>query len=166
MIDRDCPEGLLNEEYTAAIELIDTSYRHWTGKNLPAPDSLSPTERLYWLHAHAPYSLLAHGTEDDPLFFYANQQTLACFKYPRSEFLGMPSRFSASPLDRAMRQTLLEQVTAHGIAHGYSGYRVDKAGNAFMIHEGKVWTLVDQQGVHLGQAALFWPDAERVGQLD
>jgi hypothetical protein len=43
---------------------------------------------------------------------------------------------------------------------------VDRQGNAFMIHEGKVWTLVDQQGVRLGQAALFWPDAARVGQLD
>lgn len=77
----------------------------------------------------------------------------------------MPSRFSASPMDRALRQTLLEQVTANGIAHGYSGYRVDREGNAFMIHEGKVWTLVDSMGVRQGQAALFWPDAGRVGQL-
>ncbi|CAG8872626.1 MEKHLA domain-containing protein [Pseudomonas fluorescens] len=152
-------------EYTTAIELLDESYRHWTGEHLPAPQSLTGLERLHWLHAHAPYSLLAHGTEDDPLFFYANEQALACFKYPRPEFLGMPSRYSASPLDRAVRQTLLEQVTAHGIAHGYSGYRVDRQGNAFMIHEGKVWTLIDQHGGRVGQAALFWPDAERVGQL-
>jgi hypothetical protein len=78
----------------------------------------------------------------------------------------MPSRFSASPLDRAMRQTLLEQVSAHGIAHGYSGYRVDRHGHPFMIHEGKVWTLIDRDGVHRGQAALFWPDAGRVGLID
>jgi hypothetical protein len=37
---------------------------------------------------------------------------------------------------------LLEQVTANGIAHGYSGYRVDRDGNASMIHEGNVWTLI------------------------
>ncbi|MFY0728941.1 MEKHLA domain-containing protein [Pseudomonas sp. NFX15] len=152
-------------EYATALERLDASYRHWTGEQLPSPPALSTPERLHWLHAHAPYSLLAHGTEVDPLFFYGNEQALACFKYPRSEFLGMPSRFSASPLDRALRQTLLEQVTAHGIAHGYSGYRVDRQGNAFMIHEGKMWTLVDHQGQHMGQAALFWPDAERVGVL-
>jgi hypothetical protein len=153
-----------SNEY-AAVQLLDETYRHWTGQGLPAPESLTGTERLHWLHKHAPYSLLAHGTEDDPRFFYANEQTLVCFKYDRSQFLGMPSKFSASPLDRAMRQTLLEQVTANGIAHGYSGWRVDRDANAFMIYEGKVWTLIDQHGEHRGQAALFWPDAERVGRV-
>jgi len=153
-------------EFLEMVQLLDVAYRHWTGGRLPAPQSLSEDERLAWLHARAPFALLAHGTEADPLFYYANEQALASFKYPREQFIGMPSRFSASPLDRDMRQTLLEQVTAHGIAHGYSGYRVDRQGSAFMIHEGKVWTLVDQQGVRLGQAALFWPDAARVGQLD
>jgi len=168
MIDRDGLAGQARavDEYAAAIEWLDRSYRHWTGENLPAPTSLKGTERLHWLHAHAPYSLLAHGSEADPCFFYANEQALTCFKYPREHFLGMPSRFSASPLDRAMRQTLLEQVTAHGIAHGYSGYRVDRHGHPFMIHEGKVWTLVDSNGVHQGQAARFWPDAGRVGLID
>jgi hypothetical protein len=37
---------------------------------------------------------------------------------------------------------LLKQVTANGIAHGYSCYRVDRDGNASMIHEGNVWTLI------------------------
>lgn len=153
-------------EYVASVQLLDEAYRRWTGESLPAPESLTGLERLHWLHAHAPYSLLAHGTEEDPRFFYANEQTLTCFNYPREQFLGMPSRFSASPLDRAMRQALLEQVTANGIAHGYSGYRVDRDGNALMIYEGKVWTLIDEHGELRGQAALFWPDAERIGRVD
>jgi hypothetical protein len=153
-------------EYIAYVQLLDDAYRHWTGESLPAPQALTGLARLHWLHAHAPYSLLAHGTEDDPCFFYANEQALACFKYLRSEFLGMPSRFSASPLDRAMRQSLLEQVAANGIAHGYSGYRVDKDGNPFMIYEGKVWTLIDQRGENRGQAALFWPDERSIGRFD
>ena len=45
-------------EYATAIELLDESYRHWTGEDLPAPQSLTGPERLHWLHAHAPYSLL------------------------------------------------------------------------------------------------------------
>jgi hypothetical protein len=65
-----------------------------------------------------------------------------------------------------MRQSLLEQVTANGIAHGYSGYRVDRDGEAFMIHEGKVWTLIDQRGENRGQAALFWPDERSIGRFD
>ena len=153
-------------EFREMVQQLDAAYRHWTGVRLPAPDSLSEDQRLAWLHSHAPYALLAHGTEADPLFYYANEQALASFKYPRDQFIGMPSRFSASPLDREMRQTLLEQVTAKGIAHGYSGYRVDCAGQAFMIHQGSVWTLLDEAGARCGQAALFWPDPERVGQLD
>ncbi|WP_160107943.1 MEKHLA domain-containing protein [Pseudomonas izuensis] len=152
-------------EFTALVQQLDIAYRHWTGVPLPAPDSLGEHERLAWLHAQAPYALLAHGTEADPLFYYANEQALASFKYPREQFIGMPSRFSASPLDWEMRQFLLEQVTAKGIAHGYSGYRVDRSGQAFMIHHGSVWTLIDEQGAPCGQAALFWPDPERVGHL-
>ncbi|MGE8066252.1 MEKHLA domain-containing protein [Pseudomonas sp. NPDC089569] len=150
-------------ELRETVRRLDAAYRHWTGKNLPAPPTLSDDERLDWLHAHAPYALLAHGTQADPLFYYANEQALACFKYPREQFIGMPSRFSASPLDREMRQTLLDEVTAKGIAHGYSGYRVDRLGQAFMIHLGSVWTLLDDQGAACGQAALFWPDPDRVG---
>ncbi|MEJ5059061.1 MULTISPECIES: MEKHLA domain-containing protein [unclassified Pseudomonas] len=152
-------------EFREMVQRLDAAYRHWTGAPLPTPENLNDEERLDWLHAQAPYALLAHGTEADPLFYYANEQALVSFKYPRSEFIGMPSRFSASPLDREMRQTLLAQVTAKGIAHGYSGYRVDRAGKAFMIHQGSVWTLIDEQGARCGQAALFWPDPERAGQL-
>ncbi|MBZ9781851.1 MEKHLA domain-containing protein [Pseudomonas sp. REP124] len=148
------------------VQQLDAAYRQWTGTGLPTPAFASEDERLEWLHARAPYALLAHGTQADPVFYYANEQALDSFKYPREQFIGMPSRFSASPLDRAMRQTLLEQVTANGIAHGYSGYRVDREGHAFMIHEGKVWTLLDHNGEHQGQAALFWPDAERIGRLE
>lgn len=154
-----------NNEFREQVQQLDAAYRHWTGARLPAPDSLSEDERLAWLHHQAPYALLAHGIETDPLFHYANEQALASFKYPREEFIGMPSRFSASPMDREMRQTLLEQVTAKGIDHGYSGYRVDRMGRAFMIHEGSVWTLLDERGVRCGQAALFWPDPARVGML-
>lgn len=152
-------------EFMESVQQLDTAYRRWTGASLPAPESLNADERLAWLHARAPYALLAHGTQADPLFYYANEQALASFKYSREQFIGMPSRFSASPLDREMRQTLLEQVTAKGIAHGYSGYRVDRLGQAFMIHQGSVWTLIDEQGAPCGQAALFWPDPERVGLL-
>jgi len=153
-------------EYQTFIALVDASYRHWTGHGLPTPDSVTPQERSLWLHQHAPFSLLAHDVADDPAFFYANECAVACFKYPRAKLIGMPSRFSASPLDRAARQVLLEEVTANGIAHGYTGYRVDQDGQPFMIHEGIVWTLVDEQGKRCGQAALFWPDAERIGQLE
>lgn len=147
------------------VRVLDESYRHWSGQGLPAPEHLNAQQRLSWLHAHAPYSLLAHDGAADPRFTYANACALQCFKYPRETFIGMPSRFSASERDRAERQVLLEQVTAHGIAQGYSGWRVDAHHQPFMIYAGVVWTLLDKAGQSCGQAALFWPDEQRIGVL-
>ena len=147
------------------VGVLDMAYRHWTGQGLPAPDHLDPQQRLAWLHRDAPYSLLAHDGAADPRFTYVNDCALQCFKYPRERFIGMPSRFSASELDRAARQVLLEQVTANGIAAGYSGWRVDAFDQPFMIHAGVVWTLLDDAGQPCGQAALFWPDAQCIGVL-
>ena len=147
------------------VQLLDESYRHWSGQSLPTPEHLDASQRLSWLHTHAPYSLLAHDGATDPRFTYVNECALQCFKYPRETFIGMPSRFSASELDRAARQVLLEQVTAKGIAEGYSGWRVDADNQPFMIYAGAVWTLLDEAGQPCGQAALFWPDEQRVGVL-
>ncbi|MGY2374437.1 MEKHLA domain-containing protein [Pseudomonas sp. SDO524_S393] len=147
------------------VQQLDKAYRHWTGQGLPAPAHLDPQQRLAWLHAEAPYSLLSHDGAADPRFTYVNECALNCFKYPRETFIGMPSRFSASELDRAARQVLLEQVTAKGIAAGYSGWRVDAHNQPFMIYAGEVWTLLDDAGQACGQAALFWPDESRIGVL-
>lgn len=148
------------------LSLLEASYRHWLGQPLPHPAGLREADVLVWLDERAPYALLAHGTESDPLFCYANAQALRCFGYPRAEFIGMPSRFSASPKDRDERQRLMEAVGCQGYASGYEGWRVDRAGEAFRIHAGVVWNLVDVDGQRLGQAALFWPDPQRVGQLE
>ncbi|GAC1038041.1 MEKHLA domain-containing protein [Pseudomonas sp. No.117] len=148
------------------LPLLEASYRHWLGQSLPRPPGLPQAEALTWLHERAPYALLAHGNESDPLFCYANEQASRCFGYPHAEFIGMPSRFSASPKDRDERQRLMEAVGRQGYASGYEGWRVDKAGEAFQIHAGVVWNLIDVEGARLGQAALFWPDPQRIGKVE
>ncbi|MEH3024409.1 MAG: MEKHLA domain-containing protein [Pseudomonas oryzihabitans] len=148
------------------LPLLEASYRHWLGQPLPRPVGLPEAEVPAWLHERAPYALLAHGTESDPLFCYANRQALSCFGYPRVQFIGMPSRYSASPKDRAARQRLMETVAHQGFATDYEGWRVDRAGRSFKIHAGVVWNLLDREGQRLGQAALFWPDARRIGQVE
>lgn len=147
------------------IQQLDESYRRWTGDGLPCPLS-NAGFREEWIHQQAPYSLVSHNDDDDPRFIYANECALACFKYIREDFYGMPSRFSASSLDRVARQALLEIVTAKGIASGYTGYRVNRHGESFMIHDGIVWEVLDEAGVRKGQAALFWPNTAPVGRLD
>lgn len=140
---------------TATLNLLDNAYRYWTGGGLPCT-LIEPRSRAAWIHRESPYGLVFHNNDDDPLFIYGNERALSCFKYSREIFYGMPSRFSASAVDREARQALLKSVTTSGIAWGYNGYRVDRHGHPFMIYDGVVWEVLNDTGKRLGQAALFW----------
>jgi hypothetical protein len=113
-----------------------------------------------WLYRDAPFVVLAHGTEADPKFIYANKAAQACFGYSWDEFLSLPSRLSAESPDQAARQKLLEQVARDGFLTGYRGVRVAKSGRRFIIEDGIVWELIDASGTRHGQAATFrsWRD--------
>ncbi len=104
---------------------------------------------------HAPRAIVAHGTQDDPIFFYGNRLALQLFEMSFDEFAQLPSRFSAEPLAREARAKLLENVTRQGFVEGYCGMRIAKSGKRFKIADGTVWNLVDEQGKHHGQAAVF-----------
>ncbi|MBB6368569.1 MEKHLA domain-containing protein [Xanthomonas sp. PPL568] len=140
---------------TTLLARIDDCYRALSGHDLYCPDAIA--DRYHWLHAQAPYAILAHDASADPVFFYANRCALRCFKYSEDEMLALPSRLSAAPANRAERQRLLDAVAQRGIADGYSGQRVDKQGNRFVIHDGEVWQLGFGSSAGWGQAALFWP---------
>jgi hypothetical protein len=108
-----------------------------------------------WLYREAPFAVLAHGTEHDPKFIYANQAAQACFGYSWDEFMALPSRLSAGTPGQAERQRLLEQVERNGFLTGYRGVRVAKSGRRFIIEDGVVWQLIDRDGKRHGQAATF-----------
>lgn len=149
----------MNPHYLALIQRLDDAYRARSGEGLPGPHR-EGAERYEWLHRDAPFALLAHGTEDDPVFMYANQCAQTCFGYSFAEFIELPSRLSASSADRPERERLLQIVTANGIAHGYQGIRVHKTGEPFTIYDGVVWELLNEDGTRWGQAALFWPEPD------
>lgn len=110
----------------------------------------------------APLAIVAHGTQDDPLFFFGNAAALAAFEIPLERFVGMPSRFSAEPDERSARQALLDRVTAHGFIDDYTGVRISGNGRRFTIRDAVVWNLVDAQGAKHGQAAAFLPPDAKV----
>jgi hypothetical protein len=114
-----------------------------------------PGANARWLYCDATFAVLAHGTDRDPLFIYANKCAQACFEYPYEEFLALPSRLSAEPIDRAERRRLLDQVARNGFLSGYRGIRVAKSGRRFVIEDGVVWELIDREGTRHGQAATF-----------
>lgn len=150
--EADCPpDAALNDP---RLSLIVESYQRLTGKPLIVEfDPLA-----LW---HAPCAILAHGTEEDPLFFYGNRCALNLFEMSSDEFVCMPSRRSAEPLAREARVALLEKVTKQGFVSGYSGMRITKSGTRLMITDVTIWNLVDAAGEYHGQAAAFMPPDKR-----
>ncbi|MFD2181816.1 MEKHLA domain-containing protein [Rhodoplanes azumiensis] len=115
-----------------------------------------------WLYADAPFVCVAHDTQADPRFVYANKAAQARFGYDWDAFVGVPSRLSAQAPERAERQRFLDTVAAQGYVAGYRGLRVKKSGATFWIEDGVVWQLVDHTGTLRGTAAVFsqWTDVE------
>jgi hypothetical protein len=139
------------------IALIAQSYLRLTGRALVA-DSTDPVAALW----HAPAAIVAHGTEPDPLFFFANRAALARFAAPLERFIAMPSRLSAEAPERGERQALLDRVSRDGFIADYAGVRVAATGRRFRIEAATVWNLLDADGHIHGQAATFnrWSDLD------
>lgn len=134
-------------------ELLISSYRRLTGKDL-VESKLQSVERYRALY-HAPYGLLSHNTEDDPLFTYANKTAQKLFQMNWSTFIGLPSRKSAEPVNRAERKRLLDRVTHKGFIDDYSGIRISSTGVRFWIKDATVWNMIDEKGDYQGQGAVF-----------
>ena len=142
-----------NEYLSQHAELLISSYRRLTGKDLVEPklQGIAQYRALY----NAPYGLLSHNTEDDPLFTYANKTAQKLFEMSWSEFIGLPSRKSAEPINRAERKRLLDRVTNEGFIDDYSGIRISSTGVRFWIKDATVWNMIDEKDIYHGQGAVF-----------
>lgn len=142
------------------FELLTSSYLRLVGKTL-LPRDLVTKDPALWLYENAGFCVLAHDTQADPRFVYANKAAQMLFEYSWDEFIGLPSRLSAEPAEQSERQHLLDQVAKQGFASNYAGIRISKSGRRFWIEDGTVWQLIDERGTLQGQAAVFkrWRDA-------
>jgi len=136
------------------FRLVTNSYRRLLGKSL-VPAGMSDTEGATWLYAAAPFGLLAHDTQTDPVFIYGNSRAQAIFGYDWNEITALRSRLSAQSPEREARQAFLDQVTRDGFVTGYRGIRIAKCGQRFWIENATVWQLFDDSGVLRGQAAMI-----------
>lgn len=103
----------------------------------------------------APFPLLAHDAQPDPVFLFGNRAALTLWEYDFAEFTTLPSRLSAEPGLRAEREHFLEQVRMHGYVADYHGVRISRSGRRFRILEATVWNVTNGAGQRLGQAACF-----------
>ena len=103
----------------------------------------------------AKFALVAHDTNPDPIFNYANRTALSLFEMTWEEFTSLPSRLSAEPVHRDERARLMAHVREKGFISDYSGVRISKSGKRFSINQATVFNLEDERGEPCGQAALF-----------
>jgi hypothetical protein len=98
--------------------------------------------------------VLAHdgadpGADPGPRLIYANRAALRLWRRPWAGLVGMPSRLTAEPAERAARAQALASVQPQRAITDYSGIRIDSQGRRFRISGARVWTLPG------GQAAAF-----------
>ena len=143
----------LDASVIAQTQVIAHGLKHWTGRDL-VPGDFSPAnfaEQVF----HAPFVLVSHGTEADPVLNYGNAAALALWEMPWAELTRTPSRLTAEAPNREERARLLAAVTANGFIDDYSGVRISKNGRRFRIAQATVWNLLAETGRPCGQAAMF-----------
>jgi hypothetical protein len=129
------------------------SLKKWTGRDL-LPGVFDPVELAEKVF-EAPFVLVSHGTEADPVLNYGNAAALALWEMPWDELTRTPSRLTAEAPNREERAKLLETVTARGFIDDYSGVRISKTGRRFKISRATVWNLLADDNQPCGQAAMF-----------
>lgn len=144
-----CPD-LLRAHGGARLTLIAESFQRLISAPLVA--HVEDIADSLW---NAPRVIVAHGTEPDPIFFFANKMALELFEMSAEDFIKLPSRLSAEAMNRDERQHLLDEVTRHNFIANYAGVRISATGRRFRIEQAVVWNLTDTQGTKHGQAATF-----------
>lgn len=147
-----------NHFYGEQAQLLISSFHQLTGKHLLDPDLAEEQQSLALYRA--PFAVLSHNTESDPIFNYANQTAQNLFEMDWAQFTQLASRHSAEPQVRAERERLLARVTNYGFIEDYKGVRVSASGKRFLVENAVVWNLVDRDGQFRGQAAVLYQWSE------
>lgn len=130
-----------------------SSYRHWTGRELIERID-EPDVQAYRLF-QAPFVVVSHGAETDPILNYGNQMALDLWGMTWDQLVQTPSRLTAEPINRAEREWMLEQAKTRGYLDTYRGVRITSTGRRFLVENALIWNIVDAEGLRVGQAATF-----------
>jgi hypothetical protein len=142
-----------NEAVILHAATLARSYRHFTGRKL-VPGRLGGRELARRIYL-APFVVVSHGTEADPVLNYGNARALRLWEMSWEELTRTPSRLTAEAPLREERAGLLAAVTARGFIDDYSGIRISRTGRRFHIAQATVWNLITPDGKPCGQAAMF-----------
>lgn len=134
-------------------QLLLDSFARLLGRELVSRggSATEEAERLF----RAPFVVVSHGTEADPVLNYGNAAALTLWEMTPEQLAQTPSRLTAEPMHRDERTRLLERTRRDGYVDDYSGVRISASGKRFRIERAIVWNLTDAAGNHRGQAATF-----------
>jgi MEKHLA domain len=134
--------------------IIIKSYRHWTGKDLIDTSGTDQeiAERLFKAH----FPVLSHTNVADPIFNYGNKIALELWELDWTEFTQLPSRKSAEPIEQTERDRILKTCKEKGICN-WSGVRISSTGKRYLISNGLLWNLLDENQQFCGQSATYYP---------
>ncbi len=134
------------------IQYLCNSFEKWTGKSLIQSNTIyQMAHELY----HAPFVVVAHGTQQEPIFNFANLKAQELWELDWIQFTQLPSRLSAEPLHQSTREQFMKEVTQNGFVSNYEGIRISATGKRFMIKNAIVWNILNDAGEYQGQAAMF-----------
>lgn len=129
------------------------SYESITGIQLF--DAMHSDEYLSYLLYHAPFVVVSHGIQLDPVFNYANVTAQQLWSLNWNQFTALPSRLSAEAECAADRQRLLNEAAQKGYISNYEGVRISSSGQRFKIENVLLWNLPNEANEKIGQVALF-----------
>src|SRR5262245_25332482 len=131
--------------------LLD-SFRRWAGRDLM--ERVGSREDQARALFGAPFAVVSHGTEQDPILNYGNRVALELWETSWEQFSSTPSRLTAEPANQAERERMLARASTQGFIDDYRGVRVSAKGRRFLVERAFVWNVVQDQQLH-GQAATF-----------
>jgi hypothetical protein len=134
-------------------QLLLDSFHHWIGRDLLERKS-SPTIQAQALF-EAPFVVVSHGIELDPILNYANQAGLDLWEVTWEQMTRTPSRQTAEPVSQEERSRMLTLAEEEGYFEGYQGVRISATGRRFLVVGATVWNVLDHQSRRVGQAATF-----------
>ena len=149
----DFPPIWQSEFVIAQSGLIARSFKQFVRRDLLPGNPPGPglAHRVFT----APFVVVSHGTEADPVLNYGNQAALNLWEMSWEEFTRTPSRLTAEAPRQEERAQLLEIAARRGFIDNYSGVRISKSGRRFEMRRATIWNLVSETGRPRGQAAAF-----------
>ncbi len=114
-------------------QILSGNFNQLLDKDLVAP--ANTPEQLAQTLFNAPFVVVSHGTQADPILNYGNQMALQLWSINWDELITTPSRFTAEAVNQSVRAQMLKQAAKQGYIDNYRRIRISRTGQRFLIEQ-------------------------------